>query len=585
MSSEEPHASISFPDGSHVRSSSTGTSSVNTIDATLSRPNYIKKPSLHIMSTSTTSTTTDLVTNPILSNISVPKISPPTSSSIATATSTSHVTGTASHSNIKANANTSTSVNKKNLPPTTSGRIPSSTIKRYPSRYKPSHSLQLPIKNDSNFKRSSIYASKSTVTAIPIRNNRPISMQNSYARTPDSDHDDVGDEVSSIKSASSSLTASLSKSFLFAFYNNRKKDKTSNNGVLSKEYWMKDESSKECFSCGKTFNTFRRKHHCRICGQIFCSSCTLLIDGDRFGCHAKMRVCYNCYEHADTYEDSSDEENDSTMQLNEPRSRSRSRSSNTNPYSHSHSHLHLISQDNHNSTDLHDPVAATDNPQQQNEVYLLNDDDVQSIMTSGEDSKLFISTPPPPPKMAIPATKQGGSLEISFDSENDRALHYQDDNPGRHHHLDSVPTRYTIRDMDNISHYDTNSNSTLRPHYNTNNSTITINNLNNTTSNNSNYNNTNSNSNINNPAHSLRRSIFHYVSSNSVNKDSNNSSATPASSAQSSSILDPANRIIGNYAHRNYKFKFNYNSKGPSQQNDTANGNNDNNNNNNNNIS
>ena len=139
-----------------------------------------------------------------------------------------------------------------------------------------------------------------------------------------------------------------SKSFLFAFYNNRKKDKTSNNGVLSKEYWMKDESSKECFSCGKTFNTFRRKHHCRICGQIFCSSCTLLIDGDRFGCHAKMRVCYNCYEHADTYEDSSDEENDSTMQLNEPRSRSRSRSSNTNPYSHSHSHLHLISQDNHN---------------------------------------------------------------------------------------------------------------------------------------------------------------------------------------------------------------------------------------------
>ncbi|KAF4001225.1 hypothetical protein FOB22_006081 [Saccharomyces cerevisiae] len=124
MSSDEPHASISFPDGSHVRSSSTGTSSVNTIDATLSRPNYIKKPSLHIMSTSTTSTTTDLVTNPILSNISVPKISPPTSSSIATATSTSHVTGTASHSNIKANANTSTSVNKKNMPPTTMGGYP-----------------------------------------------------------------------------------------------------------------------------------------------------------------------------------------------------------------------------------------------------------------------------------------------------------------------------------------------------------------------------------------------------------------------------------------------------------------------------
>ncbi|CAI6538503.1 CNT_HP2_G0018480.mRNA.1.CDS.1 [Saccharomyces cerevisiae] len=157
---------------------------------------------------------------------------------------------------------------------------------------------------------------------------------------------------SSIQSASSSLTASLSKSFLFAFYNNRKKDKTSNNGVLSKEYWMKDESSKECFSCGKTFNTFRRKHHCRICGQIFCSSCTLLIDGDRFGCHAKMR-------------------------------------------------------DNHNGTDLHDPVAATDNRQQQNAVYLLNDDDVQSVMTSGEDSKLFSFYTPTTTEDAMRATKQG----------------------------------------------------------------------------------------------------------------------------------------------------------------------------------
>lgn len=40
---------------------------------------------------------------------------------------------------------------------------------------------------------------------------------------------------------------------------------------LSKEYWIKDESSKECFDCQTIFTTFRRKHHCRICGSIFCS--------------------------------------------------------------------------------------------------------------------------------------------------------------------------------------------------------------------------------------------------------------------------------------------------------------------------
>lgn len=34
-------------------------------------------------------------------------------------------------------------------------------------------------------------------------------------------------------------------------------------GTLSKEFWMKDENCKDCFLCGKTFNAFRRKHHCR----------------------------------------------------------------------------------------------------------------------------------------------------------------------------------------------------------------------------------------------------------------------------------------------------------------------------------
>ena len=34
--------------------------------------------------------------------------------------------------------------------------------------------------------------------------------------------------------------------------------------VLSKEYWMRDENARDCFSCGDPFSTFRRKHHCSI---------------------------------------------------------------------------------------------------------------------------------------------------------------------------------------------------------------------------------------------------------------------------------------------------------------------------------
>ena len=35
--------------------------------------------------------------------------------------------------------------------------------------------------------------------------------------------------------------------------------------VLNKEYWMKDENAKDCFGCGDSFSTFRRKHHCSMC--------------------------------------------------------------------------------------------------------------------------------------------------------------------------------------------------------------------------------------------------------------------------------------------------------------------------------
>lgn len=36
---------------------------------------------------------------------------------------------------------------------------------------------------------------------------------------------------------------------------------------------MPDSKSKECYDCSLKFSTFRRKHHCRLCGQIFCSKC------------------------------------------------------------------------------------------------------------------------------------------------------------------------------------------------------------------------------------------------------------------------------------------------------------------------
>jgi 1-phosphatidylinositol-3-phosphate 5-kinase len=44
---------------------------------------------------------------------------------------------------------------------------------------------------------------------------------------------------------------------------------------LSRDYWMDDENAKECYDCKSTFTTWRRKHHCRICGMLSLSNVQL----------------------------------------------------------------------------------------------------------------------------------------------------------------------------------------------------------------------------------------------------------------------------------------------------------------------
>ncbi|KAJ9100526.1 hypothetical protein QFC21_003569 [Naganishia friedmannii] len=76
---------------------------------------------------------------------------------------------------------------------------------------------------------------------------------------------------------------------------------------LSKNYWMADENCKECYDCKSVFTTWRRKHHCRICGQIFCSRCAPnIIKGHRFGHDGMVRVCNLCLAIMDEYDDDDD---------------------------------------------------------------------------------------------------------------------------------------------------------------------------------------------------------------------------------------------------------------------------------------
>lgn len=38
--------------------------------------------------------------------------------------------------------------------------------------------------------------------------------------------------------------------------------------------WVPDESVRECMGCDAAFGFFRRRHHCRACGKVFCDNCS-----------------------------------------------------------------------------------------------------------------------------------------------------------------------------------------------------------------------------------------------------------------------------------------------------------------------
>ncbi|QLL33919.1 hypothetical protein HG536_0F02440 [Torulaspora globosa] len=441
-------------------------------------------------------TTTDLDTNPVMSDLSVPlqmnigteQFSPNSNATIEQVRSESS-TDIDELSQLEPVENKDTTAVSHEPNKTTLHRHSGPALAQ-------GRSLTFSLDSNARAKRSSIYESKSTVTAIPIRN--PTNSMRQHYRD--------NEDALSMKSGSSSMTASLSRSFLFGFYHNRKKNQKNTKSVISKEYWMKDDSAKECFTCGKSFNTFRRRHHCRICGQIFCNSCTFSVSGERFGSDGTMRVCNHCYEHANNYEDSSDEESAVDQA-------SHYRNSDDRYIFAAHEKLPSQHLGDHECA-AGDPVICSHN---QDDIPFDDDADAQSVITTAEgDSRLLVSTPPPPPKMAIPATRQGESLEISFPVSNTLTDQWHHDSIMSSGH--GLRDRYTIKDVDMLSSFD-NNHAATRP--------------------------SPSKSNGKPSKHSLRRSLFNYVGNNRP-------------TLEKAATTGNANNIIGNVDSKNYKFEFNY---------------------------
>ncbi|XP_018577977.1 WD repeat and FYVE domain-containing protein 3 [Anoplophora glabripennis] len=62
------------------------------------------------------------------------------------------------------------------------------------------------------------------------------------------------------------------------------------------DHWLKDEGADYCAACSIRFTIYERKHHCRNCGQVFCSKCSKFeSEISRLRILKPVRVCQNCY--------------------------------------------------------------------------------------------------------------------------------------------------------------------------------------------------------------------------------------------------------------------------------------------------
>ncbi|XVE70780.1 hypothetical protein DITRI_Ditri10aG0098300 [Diplodiscus trichospermus] len=72
---------------------------------------------------------------------------------------------------------------------------------------------------------------------------------------------------------------------------------------VSKDFWMPDQSCRVCYECDAQFTVFNRRHHCRLCGRVFCAKCTTNSipapsDEPRAGREEgeRIRVCNYCFK-------------------------------------------------------------------------------------------------------------------------------------------------------------------------------------------------------------------------------------------------------------------------------------------------
>lgn len=85
--------------------------------------------------------------------------------------------------------------------------------------------------------------------------------------------------------------------------------------------WQTDSSKESCNHCSEPFNTFRRRHHCRMCGHLFCNTCCPKNNSVFSAGADQKRCCFPCMNRVDdakkTLAQLTEKLNDQSSKLNE----------------------------------------------------------------------------------------------------------------------------------------------------------------------------------------------------------------------------------------------------------------------------
>lgn len=116
-----------------------------------------------------------------------------------------------------------------------------------------------------------------------------------------SNNNNPSNESSNNRSRSNEGSPVNPRSNAFISSSSSTSDRTSRNRSISATEtpprWIPDHEVKNCMSCVTPFTPFRRRHHCRNCGGVFCNICSKSQKPlPKYGLIKAVRVCRDCFE-------------------------------------------------------------------------------------------------------------------------------------------------------------------------------------------------------------------------------------------------------------------------------------------------